>query len=103
MLMQNTSDTTASSLMVLFYFLALYPSHAAKIQKELEAIDYTDIKALTALPHLDATINESMRLLPSVPSWGSRVVSPDGLTLDGVFIPGGTKICAPRYSIGRRE
>ncbi|KAI1169042.1 benzoate 4-monooxygenase cytochrome P450 [Nemania serpens] len=97
------SDTTASSLMVLFYFLALYPSHAAKIQKELEAIDYTDIKALTALPHLDATINESMRLLPSVPSWGSRVVSPDGLTLDGVFIPGGTKICAPRYSIGRLE
>ncbi|KAI0185628.1 cytochrome P450 [Xylaria flabelliformis] len=97
------SDTTASSLIILFYYLALYPNHASKIQKELEDIDYTDIKSLTALPHLDGTINESMRLLPSVPSWGSRVVSPEGLTLDGLFIPGGTKICAPRYSIGRCE
>ncbi|KAI0443563.1 benzoate 4-monooxygenase cytochrome P450 [Xylaria telfairii] len=97
------SDTTASSLIILFYFLALYPNHVAKIQKELDAIDYTDIKSLTALPHLDGTINESMRLLPSVPSWGSRVVSPEGLTLDGLFIPGGTKICAPRYSLGRLE
>ncbi|KAI0544498.1 benzoate 4-monooxygenase cytochrome P450 [Xylaria curta] len=97
------SDTTASSLIIIFYYLALYPNHASKIQKELEDIDYTDIKSLTALPHLDGTINESMRLLPSVPSWGSRVVSPEGLTLDGLFIPGGTKICAPRYSIGRLE
>jgi cytochrome P450 len=95
------SDTTAPSLILLLYFLARCPEHASKIQRELDGVDPTDVRALSALPHLTATIHESMRLLPAVPTFSSRVVGPQGITIDGTFIPGGTKICAPRYSIGR--
>ncbi|KAI1323417.1 benzoate 4-monooxygenase cytochrome P450 [Xylariaceae sp. FL0255] len=97
------SDTSAASIIILLYFLARYPNHASKIREELQNIDHTDFKALTALPHLDATINEALRLIPSVPTWGSRIVAREGLSLDGIFIPGGTKICASRYSIGRLD
>lgn len=71
------------------------------IQKEIEDVDCTDFRALSRLSHLTGTIYESMRLLPSVPTFGSRLVRPAGLTVGGIFIPGGTKICAPRYSLGR--
>jgi cytochrome P450 len=97
------SDTTAPSLILMLYFIARYPEHAAKIQRELDSVDWDDVRALSALPHLTATIHESMRLLPAVPTFSSRVVGPEGVIIDGTSIPGGTKICAPRYSIGRRK
>ncbi|PVH95575.1 cytochrome P450 [Periconia macrospinosa] len=95
------SDSTAPSLIVLLYFLARYPKHAEKIRHELEGVDITDVKALSGLHHLTGTINESMRLLPAILSFSSRVTPPEGLMIDNTYIPGNTKICAPRYSIGR--
>ncbi|PLB50874.1 cytochrome P450 [Aspergillus steynii IBT 23096] len=55
------------------------------------------------LPHLNGMINETMRLLPAVLTFGTRVTPPEGITIEGTFIPGGTKLCAPRYTIGRLE
>ncbi|EAA65327.1 hypothetical protein AN0008.2 [Aspergillus nidulans FGSC A4] len=34
-------------------------------------------------------------------TFGSRTTQPEGLTVEGTFIPGGVKISAPRYTIGR--
>lgn len=96
-----SSDSTAPSIIFLLYFLARYPEHANRIREELVGIDCEDIKTLATLPHLNGTINEALRLLPAILTAVSRKVPPEGLTVDGVFIPGGTKICAPRYSIGR--
>jgi cytochrome P450 len=59
--------------------------------------------ALSALPHLTATINESLRLYPAGPTFGSRLTPPEGLHCDGVHIPGDVKVIAPRYSLGRRK
>lgn len=100
-----SSDTTASSLVILLYYVALYPQHAVKIQEELEGVDITNVSALTSLPHFTGTINESMRLLPAALtiSPGSRITPPEGLTFDGTYIPGGVKICTSRYSIGRSQ
>ncbi|KAI0110725.1 benzoate 4-monooxygenase cytochrome P450 [Nemania sp. FL0031] len=64
-------------------------------------INYTDVKALSQLPHLSGTINEAMRLLPSVLTFSTRITRSKGLTVNGIFIPGGTKISTPRYSLGR--
>lgn len=89
--------------MVLLYFLARYPQDAAKIQAELEGVDLTDVHALGNLKHLSGTINEAMRLLPAILSFSSRVTAPEGMKIDDIFIPGGIKICAPRYSLGRRK
>ncbi|KAJ5372970.1 hypothetical protein N7517_004976 [Penicillium concentricum] len=99
----NCSDTTAPSLTLLFYFLARYPIHAEKIYEEIRDVDRENPAVLATLSHLTGTINEAMRLLPAVLTFSSRVTPPDGLTIDGTFIPGNTKICAPRYTIGRRE
>ncbi|KAJ5305867.1 cytochrome P450 [Penicillium antarcticum] len=98
----RSSDTTAPSLTHLFYFLARYPNHAQKIHKELQEINIEEIALLSTLPHLNGTINEAMRLLPAVLTFSSRVTPPEGLMIDGMFIPANTKICAPRYTIGRR-
>ncbi|KAK4868972.1 hypothetical protein LT330_006581 [Penicillium expansum] len=97
------SDTTAPSLTLLFYFLARYPMHADKIYEEIHRVDRENPTALATLPHLTGTINEAMRLLPAVLTFSSRVTPPEGLMIDGTFIPGNTKICAPRYTIGRLE
>ncbi|KAI0841415.1 benzoate 4-monooxygenase cytochrome P450 [Hypoxylon sp. FL0890] len=95
------STTTAPSLIILLYFLARHPEHVAKIQQELERIDISDIRCLSNLQHLTATIHESMRLLPAALTSSSRVTPTEGLTFEGTFIPGNTKITAPRYSMGR--
>ncbi|KAI0205448.1 putative cytochrome P450 [Astrocystis sublimbata] len=102
-LMVAGSDTTGPSLIVLLYFLARNSKDASKIQQELKDVDCTDVKALSQLPHLTGTINESMRLIPSILTFSSRITRPEGLTVHGTFIPGGTKISAPRYSIGRLD
>ncbi|KAI1410215.1 putative cytochrome P450 [Hypoxylon sp. FL1857] len=95
------STTTAPSIITILYFLARYPEHAAKIQKELEGVDISDIRHLSNLQHLTATIHESMRLLPASLTSSSRVTPAEGLMIDGTFIPGNIKITAPRYSVGR--
>lgn len=97
------SDTAGPSLMLLFFFLAKYPDHAEKIYEELTRVDPHDLNALAALPHLNGVINESMRLSPASLSNGSRMTPVEGLYIDGSFIPGNTKICAPQYSIFRRQ
>ncbi|OTA95489.1 hypothetical protein M434DRAFT_379728 [Hypoxylon sp. CO27-5] len=95
------STTTAPSLIILLYFLSRYPRHAAKIQEELEGTDISDFQRLSNLQHLAATIYESMRLLPAALTSSSRVTPDEGLTIEGTFIPGNTKITAARYSMGR--
>ncbi|OAL06442.1 cytochrome P450 [Phaeosphaeriaceae sp. SRC1lsM3a] len=95
-------STTGPSLILLLYCLARWPEHAEKIHQELRNVDYNDMTALSALPHLTATINESLRLYPAGPTFGSRITPPAGLNCDGVYIPGGTKVVAPRWSTGRQ-
>lgn len=97
------SDSTAPSIIFLLYGLAKHPSHADKVREELQGVDWEDVKALSSLPHLNGVINETLRLYPAIPTAVSRKVPPKGLVIDGVVIPGGTKLCAPRYSIHRRK
>ena len=99
----SVSDTTGPSLILLFFFLASYPEHAEKIHVELTSVDLHDISALSALPHLNGVINESMRLFPAALTMGTRVTPKEGLYVEETFIPGNTKIAAPRYSIFRRK
>lgn len=99
----SRSDTTAPSLTTLFYLLARHPEDAEKIHQELITVDLQDVGAVATLPHLNGAINEAMRLLPAVLTFVTRVSPPEGMELDGTFIPGNIKIAAPRYSIGRRK
>ena len=97
------SDTTAPSLITLFYLLARHPDGAEKIAQELSLVDTQDIEAVATLPHLNGSIDEAMRLLPAVLTLVTRVSPPEGINIEGTHIPGNVKIAAPRYSIVRRK
>lgn len=97
------SETIAPTLTTLFYLLARHPNDMETIADELGSVDIEDVRAIASLPHLNGAINEAMRLLPAVPTVGTRVSPPDGMEVEGTFIPGDVKLVAPRYSIGRRK
>ena len=98
------SDTTASALLFLFYRLSLQPEVVDNIRKELISLDnIRDDHALQTLPYLNGAITEGLRLHPPVPGGFSRQTPPEGITIDGVYIPGGVTCVAPNYSIARCE
>lgn len=97
------SETTGTALIILFYLLSLHPQHISQIHTELLPLPTPhDAHTLSTLPHLNACIHESMRLIPAALTQGSRITGPTGFRIDDVFIPPGVKICAPRYTIFRR-
>ncbi|KUI53153.1 Tryprostatin B 6-hydroxylase [Cytospora mali] len=97
------SDTTGPSLIAMFYFLARYPEHAERIFEEINTVNTSDIAVLANLPHLNGFINETMRLIPAALTTGYRLTPPEGIHIDGTWIPGGTKITGPRYTLFRLE
>ncbi|ETS81868.1 hypothetical protein PFICI_06870 [Pestalotiopsis fici W106-1] len=92
-----------TSMLFILYNLVNHPHHAELIYHEIEGIDIDDNKALSQLSHLNAVINESSRLGPSIPTGGNRKTGPMGLMIGQTYIPPETTIVAPRYSIFRRE
>ncbi|KAF2260598.1 putative benzoate 4-monooxygenase cytochrome P450 [Lojkania enalia] len=98
------SDTVASTMVNIFYRLAIYPKHAEKVRQEVNSLSSVyDIQGLKNLEHMNGVINEVLRLHPSVPTGGYRETPPEGLDIAGTWIPGNTTIIAPRYTIGRLE
>jgi len=81
------------------------PSQTEQLQHELDEYfnsgEAHDCISLGKLKHLDAVINESMRLHPPVPSGVNRVTGPEGLTVGGTYIPGNTIVQAPMHTIFR--
>ena len=85
----------------LLYYLIKYPSHLSQIREEIRGIDQRDYKAIQRLRHLNACINETLRLNPAVPSAGLRLPPKEGMAICNVFIPEGTTIVTPQYSMLR--
>lgn len=88
---------------MLFYFLARYPEHAERVFQEISTIDTSDLTVLASLPILNGFINETMRIIPAALTMGTRITPPEGLQIDGTWIPGSTKIVGPRYTIFRSK
>lgn len=101
------SDTTAATLTYLFYHLANDQSQVKKLREELEPLldgkDVLDQKDVSKAPHLDAVIQEVLRLHPAIPSGFPRVTPPEGIMIGETFIPGGTTVVIPVYSMQRDE
>ncbi|KAL8996989.1 MAG: hypothetical protein Q9169_003640 [Polycauliona sp. 2 TL-2023] len=97
------SDTTRPSLICIWYALAKHPYHADKIYEELVDCNIDDANALASVPHLEAVINETLRLWPPAMTGQNRMTSDHGLWIDDTWIPGNTKVAAPKYSIMRCE
>ncbi|XP_074651940.1 cytochrome P450 4c3-like [Tubulanus polymorphus] len=88
-------DTTSTAMNWAIYFIGRYPDVQRKIHEELDEIyDGDDRPAssddLRNMKYLECVIKESLRLYPSVPIFGRKLM--DDLDLDGIIIPKDTNI-----------
>ena len=86
------SETTATLLSGLTYYLLTNPETYAKVNAEIrDAFKSPEEITLTTtgkLPYLHAVLEESLRLYPPVPIGLPRITPPDGDMISGVFVPG---------------
>lgn len=99
------SDTTAATLTYIFYHLANDPSQVDKLRAELTPLlcgkKSLDPKDVAAAKHLNGVIHEALRLHPPIPSGYPRLTPPEGVTIAGQYIPGGTTVTVPLWTLGR--
>ncbi|KAM7199177.1 cytochrome P450 [Rhypophila sp. PSN 637] len=100
------SDTTSATLTSVFRWLVQHPHHIGLLRAEINHIQRTDLGDyqhvdLTDLKHLNGIINEALRLIPPVPSALQRLTPPEGLVIDGTFVPGNVTVYCPQYVLGR--
>ncbi|KAI1363787.1 cytochrome P450 [Xylaria arbuscula] len=100
------SDTGSTTLTTIFRYLAQYPHHISLLRAELDTLRRNRVgdfvfTELSSLKHLNGVINEALRLFPPVPTILPRLTPPEGLNIDGTFIPGNTTVGCPQFVIGR--
>ncbi|KAJ9133804.1 Cytochrome P450 [Pleurostoma richardsiae] len=89
------------------WLLARTPRAAARLREELDgAFDrlaapiprYDDVKDL---PYLRACIDEALRLRPSIEGGLPRLVPPEGMRVDGMWLEGGTTVSVSTHTVHR--
>lgn len=99
------SDTTAATMTYAFYHLASDPTEVDKLRAELKTLVKPDApfsaRDVQHGAHLNGVIYETLRMHPPVPSGASRITPPEGIILDGVFVPGRTNVTVPQHVLGR--
>jgi cytochrome P450 len=88
------SDTTATALTSITYFLSTNPEKLGRLQKEIRETfsDASQIanKSLQSLPYLSAVIEEGLRIFPPT-AFGLPRISP-GAIVDGNLVPAGVSL-----------
>ena len=102
------SDTTITAITATMFYLLHYPQALARLHHELRGkfSQVEDIRigeTLASCSFINACIDESMRLSPSVGSVLPREVLPGGLKIDDIWIPEGTDVGVPHYTIHHNE
>ncbi|KAL2192788.1 cytochrome P450 monooxygenase [Corynascus similis CBS 632.67] len=104
------SDTTATTIRTIMLYLMSTPRAYRALQAEIdEAIragrvssPITQAEAL-ALPYLQAVIYEGLRIAPPFTAVPFKVVPPEGDTIDGKRVPGGTLVAPNFWTTGRNR
>jgi cytochrome P450 len=90
------SDTTASVLAAVTYYLSTNPIILAKLTEEIRCA-FTKESEITAvsvnsLEYMLAVLNETLRIYPPAPGNTTRITAPEGATIAGNRIPGETAV-----------
>ncbi|KAM7188689.1 Cytochrome P450 [Rhypophila sp. PSN 637] len=88
------SETTATTLSCIVYYLLKKPDIMAKLKREIrtryQSYGAMDSASVIQLPYLKAVILEGMRIFPPVPFALPRIVPEGGDEIDGCLLPAGT-------------
>ncbi|KAF2174256.1 hypothetical protein M409DRAFT_16520 [Zasmidium cellare ATCC 36951] len=101
------SDTTAGAIRSILVPLMSNAQAQKKLVEEIDRANITGVVVTDAearnMPYLQACIKEGMRWQPPAPTLLSRKVPPEGDTINGLFVPGGTKIGWSGHAIHHDE
>ncbi|KAL2799478.1 cytochrome P450 [Aspergillus keveii] len=100
------SDTTATTMAFLFYYIAREPGLLQRLREEIEELTgggKFDHRKIQSAPLLNGCINEALRLHPPVPSGLYRKAPPEGVYVGEQYIPGDTVMLVNFYAMGRDE
>jgi cytochrome P450 len=102
------SDTTATAICSLFFYLTHNPRVYDKLVSEVRSSfssleDITYGSDLYNCKYLIACVNESLRMAPPAPSELPRVIQQGGQTIDGHFYPEGTVVGTAAWATGRSK
>lgn len=93
------SDTTATSMRAVIYYLLRNPQCKQKLVEEIDSArkagrcsDLIQLKEAEQMPYLQAVLYEALRLHPAVGMSLPRVVPEGGFEVDGQSIPAGAVI-----------
>ncbi|KAJ5120265.1 hypothetical protein N7448_010934 [Penicillium atrosanguineum] len=95
------SDITSTTLSHLWYHLASDKALTQKLQRDIDALDELSDDTTSKIDLLNATIHETLRLHPAVPSGLQRLTPPEGMTIGKSYIPGNTIVQVPLYTMFR--
>ncbi|KAI4217471.1 MAG: hypothetical protein LQ351_000066 [Letrouitia transgressa] len=98
------SETTATALSAINYFLIRNPHARTLLQNEIRGTfkNYKEINANSTsnMKYMDAVCKEAMRMYAPLPLGLPRVVPEGGDTVDGHFLPGGTVVSTNPLAAG---
>ncbi|KAJ4321440.1 hypothetical protein N0V84_005362 [Fusarium piperis] len=101
------SDTTAVTIISLFYELSQRLDICSQLQEEIDEYKkehkQSDYASLSHLKLLQACVDETLRLHPVVPSGLQRMAPPEGLQIGDTFVPGNAIVQVPSYTLQRDE
>ncbi|EFQ99066.1 isotrichodermin C-15 hydroxylase [Nannizzia gypsea CBS 118893] len=96
------SETSATTLSGLTWFLTQHPDKLLKLAEEVrgrfKAQEDITIKEVMQMPYLVAVINETLRLYPPVPTGFPRVVPKGGDFISGHWVPEKTSVYVTQYA-----
>ena len=99
------SETSATLLAVMAYYLMKNPDKLRRLQAEVRTAFASeaeiDFATVSKLPYLVAVISESLRIQPPIPLSIPRFVPHPGATIDGRFVPGGTNLAISQFAAYR--
>lgn len=98
------ADTTGTSFQAMMFYVLSTDGVYDKLMAELDAATRAGelsslpqyMEVIECCPYYVACVKEAMRLCPSAPNIFPRLVGPQGLILNGRFVPEGTEVtCNP--------
>ncbi|XP_036229710.2 probable cytochrome P450 313a4 isoform X1 [Bactrocera oleae] len=99
-------ETSANALLSALLMLAMHPAVQERLFEEIinlfpDKHFYVECENITNLPYLDMVVNETLRLMPSIPMIGRQVVQDTTLS-SGLVIPKGIEILISIFDLHRR-